>query len=46
MAALYQQGSTLQQIADQYGLSRERVRQILARLGVARRARGRKNKAA
>jgi hypothetical protein len=31
MAALYRDGFTLKQIGDQYGLTRERVRQILAK---------------
>lgn len=40
MAALYAEGKTLQNIGDQFGITRERVRQILARLGVQRRTRG------
>lgn len=41
MAFLYtQEGRTLQQIGDTYGVTRERVRQILARLGVVRRPAG------
>lgn len=31
MAALYREGQTLQQIGNQYGISRERVRQLLTR---------------
>ena len=48
MARLYEQGMTLQQIGDEYGITRERVRQILtAGLGtnfvsVARKARERR----
>lgn len=34
IVALYQQGWTLQAIGDQYGVTRERVRQILAQHGV------------
>lgn len=34
MAALYRDGYTLQQIGDQYGVSRERVRQVIDALGV------------
>jgi hypothetical protein len=42
MAALYRGGKTLQQIGDQYGLTRERVRQIIAGLGLNREDSGRK----
>lgn len=31
--ALYQKGQTLQEIADQAGVTRERIRQVLARAG-------------
>lgn len=31
MLALYRQGATLQQIGDRYGISRERVRQVLSK---------------
>ena len=41
MAQLYRDGKTLQDVADVFGLTRERVRQILARAGVVRRGRGR-----
>lgn len=41
MAQLYRDGKTLQDVADVFGLTRERVRQILARVGVVRRGRGR-----
>lgn len=34
MAAMYQGGKTLQQIGDKFGVSRERVRQILRKAGV------------
>lgn len=34
MLGMYQAGITLQKIGDQFGLTRERVRQILAKLGV------------
>lgn len=34
MAAMYRQGLTLQVIGDNFGLSRERVRKLLARVGV------------
>lgn len=36
MAEQYKSGETLQQIGDEYGISRERVRQILAKHGVKR----------
>lgn len=36
MCALYQRGKTLQEIGDAYGVTRERVRQIVARAGVSR----------
>lgn len=32
MAALYKDGYTLQQIAEQYGISRERVRQVISKI--------------
>lgn len=38
IAALYAGGSTLQQIADEFGLTRERVRQILSEMGIERRS--------
>jgi hypothetical protein len=37
IAARYKAGETLKQIGDSYGITRERVRQILASLGVDRR---------
>ncbi len=36
MTDLYKSGYTLQQIGDEYGITRERVRQILSREGVCR----------
>lgn len=36
MAALYRAGQTLQAIGTAYGITRERVRQLLAEIGVAR----------
>ena len=36
MCAMYQQGLTLQKIADQYGVTRERVRQVVSKAGQAR----------
>lgn len=36
MAALFREGKTLQEIATTYGLSRERVRQLLAGIGITR----------
>lgn len=45
MAAMYASGKTLQQIGDKYEISRERVRQILGRMGVQRRGKGERNKA-
>lgn len=40
MAALYQEGKTLQEVGDAFGLTRERVRQILRRAGVAKTSGG------
>lgn len=40
IVAMAKAGLTLQQIGDTYGVSRERIRQILARLGVERSQRG------
>jgi len=36
MAELYAKGQTLQEIGDRYGITRERVRQILSLLGITR----------
>lgn len=36
MADLYRKGKTLQEIGDLYGVSRERVRQLIKKLGVSR----------
>lgn len=36
MAAKYRAGLTLQEIGDEHGISRERVRQLLAEIGVSR----------
>lgn len=36
MAAMYRQGLTLQKISEQFGVSRERVRQLIAAAGVTR----------
>jgi hypothetical protein len=38
IAARYRAGETLQQIGDDYGITRERVRQILHSIGVKRRS--------
>jgi ElaB/YqjD/DUF883 family membrane-anchored ribosome-binding protein len=47
MAALYQAGKTLQQIGDQYGMTRERVRQILRKhTAITRQEGGQAKKAA
>lgn len=34
MAAMYRQGKTLQEIGDHYGITRERVRQLIGKLGL------------
>lgn len=41
MQSLYESGMTLQQVGYRYGITRERVRQLFAREGIARRATGR-----
>jgi hypothetical protein len=38
IAARYKAGETLQQISESYGITRERVRQILASIGIERRS--------
>ena len=50
LAELYESGKTLQEIGDIFGISRERVRQLIARVGVtgadggaSKRARAKKN---
>lgn len=40
MAELYRSGLTLQKIGDQYGLTRERVRQLIGTLGLSRNSGG------
>lgn len=42
MAQAYKAGETLSGIGGRYGVSRERVRQILARSGLTLRPRGRR----
>jgi len=42
MAALYREGATLQQIGERYGISRERVRQVIrGKFGLGHRLDGR-----
>lgn len=38
MTQMYEAGSTLQQVGDKYGVTRERVRQLLEEVGVERRS--------
>lgn len=45
MCALYRSGMTLQQVADRYGVSRERVRQMIVAAGVTSRDGGTKMRA-
>lgn len=37
MAELYSQGLTLEQVSERYGITRERVRQLILTLGIARK---------
>jgi hypothetical protein len=46
MAALYKSGKTLQEIGDQFGLTRERVRQLITKWYGIRRADGGRHKTA
>lgn len=40
MAELYKSGKTLQQIGDEYGMTRERVRQLISFVGLSRKSGG------
>jgi len=39
MHALYRQGATLEEVGEQYGITRERVRQLFKEAGLATRSR-------
>jgi len=41
MIAMYQKGHTLQEVGDEFGVTRERVRQIMSKFGVESRSPGR-----
>lgn len=43
MAEMYKEGKTMQEIGDMYGMSRERVRQLVRKVGVSGKSLGRYN---